>query len=704
MGHVNLTLCLHSHQPVGNFDHVFEENYRKCYLPFIEVYEDFSDLPLALHYSGPLFDWLMIKHPEFIERLQKLVEKGNIEMVAGTYYEAILAMIPESDRQGQIKKMKKFLIETFGQDAHGFWLTERVWEQEMTSSLSKAGIKYTIVDDTHLINAGLSDRDLLRYYITEDHGKKVNIFATHEKLRYIIPFNEPDSIREYLGEIAGRDPGALLVYGDDGEKFGGWPGTYKWVYTEKWLERFFTMLRENRNWIYLHKPGDVLEYLKPAGKIYIPDSSYREMTEWALPVSSALRCEDVVEKIKNSGLWEESSVFLRGGFWRNFKYKYPEANQMYARMLEVSMKAEDSKSETAIDHLYQSQCNCPYWHGVFGGLYLNHLRYETYKNMIKSEKLLFNEKSVKDNIVIEELDHDLDGRDEISIRNKWYKLYIQPHSGGRIYEWDHYRAETNLLDTLSRKEEAYHKEIRETSELQADENVRTIHGSGKLKDLSMKDDLVYDDYERKSFLDHIVIGEISPDKLQRNECYEPFMLPLNEYTHSISESEDTVKIEQYTKAEYDNEGIVFDLLITKILKISRNSDEIEIEYRIKNQGRQSFSFNFGTEWNFAMLAGDAPDRYYFLDDGERSGKLIKKLNKKDTKKFGLVDEWQKLKIGFDFSEPVTLFTFPVQTISQSESAFEKVYQSSVFYPVLHLDIEAGKERGFSYRIKADDSI
>jgi len=377
---------------------------------------------------------------------------------------------------------------------------------------------------------------------------------------------------------------------------------------------------------------------------------------------------------------------------------------MYARMLEVSRNAEDSDNETAKDYLYKAQCNCPYWHGVFGGLYLNHLRFETYKNLIKSEKLLLEEKGIKDNIIIEQHDLDFDGREEISIRNRWNKLYIQPHSGGRIYEWDHYPAETNLLDTLSRREEAYHKEIMEASEIQEEEDVKTIHGSWKLKDLSMKKDLIYDEHERKSFLDHIILGKINPNMLQRNECFEPVKLPFHEYDHNIEETVDRVVIDQSTRAEFDTGEIRCDLLLSKNLTVEKKSGDLSVEYKIVNQGDQQACFNFGTEWNFAMLAGDAPDRYYFLGDGTKSGKLIKKLNKKNAVKFGIVDEWQRLRISFEFSEPVTLFTFPIQTISQSESAFEKVYQSSVIYPVLNLKIDAGKVRSFSFRVKADKSV
>ena len=39
--------------------------------------------------------------------------------------------------------------------------------------------------------------------------------------------------------------------GDDGEKFGGWPTTFEhcWGH-DGWVERFFTALDENRDWLH----------------------------------------------------------------------------------------------------------------------------------------------------------------------------------------------------------------------------------------------------------------------------------------------------------------------------------------------------------------------------------------------------------------------------------------------------------------------
>ena len=61
--HVHLCLVLHNHQPIGNFDGVFEQAYQDSYLPFLEVFEPYEQLQISLHTSGPLMMWLAEKPP-----------------------------------------------------------------------------------------------------------------------------------------------------------------------------------------------------------------------------------------------------------------------------------------------------------------------------------------------------------------------------------------------------------------------------------------------------------------------------------------------------------------------------------------------------------------------------------------------------------------------------------------------------------------
>ncbi len=192
-------------------------------------------------------------------------------------------------------------------------------------------------------------------------------------------------------------PVSVLLFGDDGEKFGTWPDTQAHVYEQGWLRRFFDALNDNRDWLTTSTPKEVIAQTNPAGKIYLPDCSYREMTEWALPVEEVQASYDeVIHQLHDSPHWEKASRFIRGGFWRNFRVKYSEANEMYCRMLEVSRRLEQARRNEADpalipqaeDHLYRGQCNCPYWHGAFGGIYLPHLRNATYRELIAADSLI----------------------------------------------------------------------------------------------------------------------------------------------------------------------------------------------------------------------------------------------------------------------------------------------------------------------------
>ena len=52
-------------------------------------------------------------------------------------------------------------------------------------------------------------------------------------------FTAVDEVIETIRTRASEQPGCLMVFGDDGEKFGVWPGTYKSVFEEGWLQIFF---------------------------------------------------------------------------------------------------------------------------------------------------------------------------------------------------------------------------------------------------------------------------------------------------------------------------------------------------------------------------------------------------------------------------------------------------------------------------------
>jgi alpha-amylase len=263
---LRLVIVLHNHQPIGNFDGVFEQAYEDSYRAFLDVFEQYETIPIALHTSGSLMEWIAARHPEYLDRVAALVAAGRIEVVGGPFYEPILTMIPPRDRVGQIKRYAQWLSDRFATTASGIWMPERVWEQSLTRDLVEAGVRYTLLDDFHFKNAGLTEDQLHGYYITEDDGQMLSVFPGSERLRYTIPFREPHETIDYLRPIAERTPGAVVVFGDDGEKFGSWPGTKEHVYQNGWLRRFFDALLENRSWLSVVTPTEALEQVPPIGK------------------------------------------------------------------------------------------------------------------------------------------------------------------------------------------------------------------------------------------------------------------------------------------------------------------------------------------------------------------------------------------------------------------------------------------------------
>ncbi len=304
---VRFVMALHNHQPVGNFEDVFEKACRMAYHPFLDVVDEFPGIRLALHYSGPLFEWAEAHDRRLVERVVAGVRAGRFELMGGGFGEPILTMLSSDDAIGQIRLFREHLRRRYDVPVRGLWLTERIWEAQLAGLLAKAGVEYSVVDDFHFRAVGLREEDLTGYYITEDQGKLLRMFSGSEFLRYAIPFREPQDTLEYLRRFATEDGRNVIVYADDGEKFGLWPETYEHVYERGWLRSFLKLLNENRDWIRFSTFAEALDSLPPRGRIYLADASYREMTEWALPVKAQLELEGVLDRLKAAELLDSGA-------------------------------------------------------------------------------------------------------------------------------------------------------------------------------------------------------------------------------------------------------------------------------------------------------------------------------------------------------------------------------------------------------------
>lgn len=693
---ISLIFGCHSHQPIGNFDSVFESAYALAYKPFIDVLERYPAVRVTLHYTGPLLDWFAQHTPEYLQRLRGLSESGQIEIMGGGFYEPLLCAIPSRDGIAQIERMKAFCEEHFGTVPKGMWLTERVWEPYMPEVLRAAGVEYTALDDAHFRSSGLTPDDMFGYYVTEHEGRCVRVFPILEKLRYLVPFHKVSECIEYLDSIATEDGSRCAVIHDDGEKFGVWPDTHKSVYEEGWLEEFFQALTDNRDWITCTTYSDFMATHPPLGRTYITCASYQEMNEWALPTPIQRRLKKVRKRLEQDPAGNaDTLLFLRGSFWRSFLAKYPEANNIQKKMLHVSARLARARGAgmAGCDEverlLHQGQCNCAYWHGVFGGLYLNHLRTAIYEKLIEAERLLDAIEREGDAwVTTSEWDFDADGLPEAFLENAVMQLGLAPADGGTWFEWDFKPKPFNFLNTLARRDEPYHDLLRE-GDVQvgvSGEGDASIHELKRAKEAGLEKLLVYDPYRRSSLRDHIWAGDPEVELLWANVEPELASFPTATYTARLGE--DFVEMSA-TSAIAGVPGS--EVRVTKRLKLAPRASAVEIRYDIENIGDSAVHATFATEFVVNFLTGSAHDRYYWSEDRDLGhAPLGSRGCEAGLRHLALQDDWQQLACVIRFHEPARVYRYASETVSQSEGGQERVYQGSVVVPCWRMSLAPGR--------------
>ena len=412
-----------------------------------------------------------------------------------------------------------------------------------------------------------------------------------------------------------------------------------------------------------------------------------------------------MKDLENRGIRDKYKPFIRGGLWDNFLTKYNESNLMHKKMLYVSEKIKKKKGKEIppeLRELYRGQCNCAYWHGLFGGLYLNYLRHAVYEHLIEAENII-DKKAHKNRSWIEYkvFDYDKDNLNEVLISNKKINAYFDPDYGGTMFEFDYRPKRFNLSNTLTRREEAYHHKIKDAEAGQhgGGANPKSIHDIVKVKEEGLGDAIVYDWYLRRSFVDHFLGNNTDIRNFMR--CSYPELGNFVDKPYTVENiSQDKKSIVNLTMRKTGNikEGeLLMPVSILKSFSLSKERAEIISTYEIANMGDKDIDIWFGIEFNLTLLAGDNELRYYIFKDGYHSAEAGKKvLNSmgeiSDTKLFGMKDEWNRFQVMLSFVEPASLWYFPIETVSQSEDGFEKTYQGSAILSHWKMNLKSMKTK------------
>lgn len=663
---------IHNHQPLGNFDEVIAEAVRSAYRPFFQVLRRFPHVRAVVHTSGLLLEWWETHAPDVVDLLGELTARGQVEPLTGGFGEPILPLLPDHDKVGQVRALTERLARRLGVRPRGMWLAERVWEPHLARPLAEAGVEYVLVDDHHFSMAGLDPERLSGYYLTEEQGYSLAVFPIHQQLRYLIPFHAVEEVLAFLRARATAGGGLTMV--DDGEKFGVWPGTHRLVYGEGWLERFLAGL-EALEGVEVRTASEYLDHHPPTGRVYLPTTSYREMGEWALDPDAAAELERA-RTILEAAEGPRAARLLRGGFWRNFLVRYPEANDTYRKMLRVSRRLAaalverpaDPRLLAGQDALWRAQCNDAYWHGIFGGVYLPHLRRAVRTALLAAEEAL--EEPGSPEVQVEEGDLDGDGAEEVAIRTDRLSLLLRPAAGGTLTELAYRPLRFDLADVLTRRPETAHRRLLRAPADAGDGAVRTIHERWLVKEAGLERLLAYDRFRRASLQDFL----LPPEEGGTEQAWIAF--PGRPSRAEVRRAPGGVEVHLTADAVTGEVRVT----LRKALVVRVGVDGLEARYELA--AARVLPARLAVSWSLA-LSGPGPDRYYRTEQGETAS--LESTGDREGRRLDLRDDWLGLTAGLWWEPPGRVGWVPVYTVSLSEAGLERVWQGvevTVSWPVL----------------------
>jgi hypothetical protein len=712
-----LSMVLHNHQPVGQFGFVNEHCVKVAYEPFVSLLEAHPGVKCGIHFTGSLLDYLIAEQQPLLKRIRALAESKQLEVLSGAYYEPILTTLPDTDKIGQIQKLSRTVEDVFGIKPRGMWLAERVWEPHLVRPIAQAGIEYVIIDDTHFEAVGYNkEKELFGYFVSEEQGYTVRVFPTLSYLRYAIPWDTVPNLFDWLREQS-KEPllnfqPRLAFMGDDGEKFGVWPGTYDHNWGKgQYMKTLFKAVEDSANWLETIRPMDYIDRYPALGRVYLPTASYFEMGQWSLPAERFRELKRIKKEFVDQNR-EDVLRYLRGSIWRNFMVKYDEVNHMNKRMLHVAEKVhampDGPDKDKALDALWRAQANDAYWHGLFGGVYLFNFRVANYANLIEAEALA---EGNNPPLAAREFDFNKDSTREVVLTGSPLNAIWKPSVGGMMLELDSRPLRYNILNIMTRYEEGYHEEIREgaaqgtlaTPEVLAKSSEWEMRNAIRVKEAGIERFLLVDWHRRGAFIDHFLREDVD-----LMSVYRAFYGEQGDFVNLPYRAEVQAGADESTVV-LSREGHVWvgdrhvPVRVAKTFTFRRGEDRFNCTYTVSNQATFPIDVRLAVELASGFDGGqDMNYCHMTVNGGTDRLPLSENREYHDVATHSSFTTIRGLQLVTTVDQPCTLWVFPLETVTNSEAGYERGYQGTVYLHIwpVHLEPNAQWQRKITQQVSA----
>jgi alpha-amylase len=365
-------------------------------------------------------------------------------------------------------------------------------------------------------------------------------------------------------------------------------------------------------------------------------------------------------------------------------------------MLHVSDRVEacgrvsPSRARAARDFLYRAQANDVYWHGVFGGLYLNHLREAAWSNLLRAEGLadavLHEGKAGWAEVT--ESDLDCDGGDELLLKTAGMTLFSHAHDGGAVTEISLPARGVALGHVLTRRAEGYHEKFRRAGG--SHDGSASIHDVLVLKDPAVVDALGVDPWQRASFREAFHGEGDSPEAILSGAA--PLCVTAGKEARVECARRGTRLVARFG-IPLAAEGI--DIRLEKVLVLRGWEEGFTAAFRLHNRGEVPVTGTLCSEWNLNFLSGEGVERYY---DGLGDPRGLSSSGaSRGVREFRVVDGWRNVAARAVLDRDCAVLRRPVETASLSEAGAEKIHQGVCIKILFPVSLPPGKTDSYSVR-------
>jgi alpha-amylase len=249
---------------------------------------------------------------------------------------------------------------------------------------------------------------------------------------------------------------------------------------------------------------------------------------------------------------------------------------------------------------------------------------------------------------------------------------------------------------MTRRPEVYHRRI--LAGANDGGKIASIQEGMVFKQAGLDQKLQYDSHPRTSLLDHFYSPDVALPAIVAGQAEEQGDFLQGVYEAKVRRASDRVQ------AQLTRQGLVqgHAIRLTKAVTLSAGSSTLEFAYLLENLPTDKL-FHLAVEFNVAALPSGADDRFFHIGD-KKLGHLGSQLDLREVTELGLTDEWLGIDVRLNADRPMQVWTYPIESVSQSEGGFELVHQSVAVLPHWIVRADANGCWSVTFQLTADTSL